>query len=536
MTGIYDIAVVGSGFAGAILAMIARRLGRSVILIEKGRHPRVVIGESSTPLSNLLLDTLAGRYNLPMLKPLTKWGSWQQTHPELACGLKRGFTFHHHTLDSPHSTLQTEQALLVAASPHDGIADTHWYRADLDQFLVHEAQRLGAAYVDQVSLEEFEQTGDLVSLHGHRSGVSTTVRARFVVDASGPGGFLHRALALRDLGFPEYPGTQALHSHFAHVRHSCACTEDASTEAPPYPPDHAAVHHIFDGGWIWVLHFNNGITSAGIAATDRAAHRFGLAEGEPAWGRLLATMPALARQFREAKPVQPFTHLQKLSFRSSAIAGDRWAMLPSAAGFVDPLLSTGFPVTLLGVSRLAHILERNPPPRELTRKLAAYAEQTEGELLATSRLLAALYANMGNFSVFRSLSLLYFAAASFSETARRLGKDDLASSFLLYDRPGFGESSRCLLARAASGIAPEAAAAFADEIRQAIQPIDVAGLCANPPKPWYPVRREDLSNSAWKLGATEAEIESLIARAGFDAPPARFSSRHQPSPTASALP
>src|SRR5579875_2647363 len=90
---VYDLAVVGSGFGGSLLAWIARRLGRSVILIERGTHPRVVIGESSTPLSNLLIEELASRYGLAALGPLSKWGSWQETHPELACGLKRGFTF-----------------------------------------------------------------------------------------------------------------------------------------------------------------------------------------------------------------------------------------------------------------------------------------------------------------------------------------------------------------------------------------------------------------------------------------------------------
>ena len=60
----YDVAVVGSGFAGSLLAMIVSRQGRSVILLEKGRHPRFAIGESTTPLSNLLLEELASRYDL----------------------------------------------------------------------------------------------------------------------------------------------------------------------------------------------------------------------------------------------------------------------------------------------------------------------------------------------------------------------------------------------------------------------------------------------------------------------------------------
>ena len=97
----FDIAVVGSGFGGSLLAMIARRLGRSVILLERGRHPRFAIGESSTPLANLLLEELARRYDLPRLLPLAKWGSWQRTYPHIACGLKRGFTFYHHRFGQP---------------------------------------------------------------------------------------------------------------------------------------------------------------------------------------------------------------------------------------------------------------------------------------------------------------------------------------------------------------------------------------------------------------------------------------------------
>src|SRR5204862_3397961 len=88
--GACDIAVVGSGFAGSLMAMIARKLGRSVVLLEKGKHPRFAIGESSTPLANLILEELTERYDLPSVRPLTKWGTWQAAHPNIACGLKRG--------------------------------------------------------------------------------------------------------------------------------------------------------------------------------------------------------------------------------------------------------------------------------------------------------------------------------------------------------------------------------------------------------------------------------------------------------------
>lgn len=218
MTARFDIAVVGSGFAGSLLAMIARRLGHSVALIEKGVHPRVVIGESSTPLANLLFEELAIRYELPALRPLAKWGSWQRTYPHVACGLKRGFTFHHHVLgtSSPPDPERRDQ-LLVAASPRDEIGDTHWYRADFDHFLVQEAEKIGVDFFDRVSLDQFDDEEGGVRLGGTRDGGAVEFRAQFVVDATGPRGFLHRALGLSELEFPGYPSTQSLYLSLIHI-------------------------------------------------------------------------------------------------------------------------------------------------------------------------------------------------------------------------------------------------------------------------------------------------------------------------------
>ena len=102
-----DIAVVGSGFAGSLIALALKRRGRSVVLIERGRHPRFAIGESSTPLANLLLEELADRYDLPRIRSFSKWGTWQRAHPDVGCGLKRGFTFFFH---------QPGQACVLAVS------------------------------------------------------------------------------------------------------------------------------------------------------------------------------------------------------------------------------------------------------------------------------------------------------------------------------------------------------------------------------------------------------------------------------------
>jgi FADH2 O2-dependent halogenase len=512
----YDIAIVGSGFAGSLLAMIAHRLGRSVVLIERGRHPRVVIGESSTPITNLLLEELTTRYDLPSVRPLAKWGNWQRTHPEIACGLKRGFTFYHHDLDNPrHSAPDRSEQLLVAASPHDEISDTHWYRADFDQFLVREAQRLGLDYLDETNLTGFAESDDEVRLEGTRHGEKISVSAEFLVDASGPRGFLHCALGLQELQLPGFPATQALYSHFSGVRRLENLYPTPDRQSPPYPVDDAAVHHVFDGGWIWVLQFNNGMTSAGIAATDALAEKLKLTDGADAWQRILHRIPALESQFAAAKAERPFTHMPRLAFRSATISGSRWALLPSAAGFVDPLLSTGFPLTLLGVARLGEIFEHDWGTERFAARLQTYAAQTEGELLATGRLIASLYANMNNFSLFTSLSLLYFATASFSETARRLGKPHLASSFLLHNHPLFGPASIRLFERARQVRSGQESDELAEDILKAIEPFNVAGLGDPRRRNWYPVNPEDLAHSASKVEASQDEVMELLKRCGF---------------------
>jgi len=512
----YDIAVVGSGFAGSLFAMIARRLGRSVVLIEKGAHPRVVIGESSTPLANLLFEELCVRYELPALRPLAKWGSWQRAYPQVACGLKRGFTFHHHDLNEPRppSAVRCDQ-LLVAASPHDQIADTHWYRADFDSFLVAEAQKLGVDYFDRVALQSFEENDDEVRLRGTRDGVDLEFQARFVIDATGPRGFLHRALQLSEAPLPGYPATQSLYSHFSGVGRLAETAYSRTDAPPPYPIDDAAVHHVFDGGWIWVLQFNNGITSAGVAATDELAAQLQLSQGAPAWNRLLDRIPALKSQFAGARAERPFTHLPRLAFRSAAITGKRWALLPSAAGFVDPLLSTGFPLTLLGVTRLAEIVENRWNTDQFAAELQLYAAQTDEELLAAARLIAALHANMNHFDRFVALTLLYFSAASFAESARRLRKPHLAPSFLLCAHPRFGPASARICARGCRSFTSAESQQWIDEILAAIEPFNVAGLGRSERRNWYPVEAGDLLDAAEKLGATREDIQVLLERSGF---------------------
>ncbi|HMJ89124.1 MAG TPA: tryptophan 7-halogenase, partial [Candidatus Acidoferrum sp.] len=284
----------------------------------------------------------------------------------------------------------------------------------------------------------------------------------------------------------------------------------------PYPPDDAAMHHVFDGGWIWVLRFNNGITSAGAALETKLANAIRAGEGAAAWGRLLERLPSLQEQFADATATLPFVHAKQLSFLSGYVAGSNWVLLPSAAGFVDPLLSTGFPLTLLGVERLARILETKWQREDFADELFQYSMQTTIEIVTTERLIAALYASMRDFELFRALTLLYFAAASFTETARRLGKPSLAgNTFLLGEHPVFGPRFRYCIDVALKQPTGEQRDDLLRKIQQTIDPVNVTGLGGADRRHWYPAAGADLFANAGKLGSTPTEIEAMLRRCGF---------------------
>jgi FADH2 O2-dependent halogenase len=509
-----DIAVVGSGFAGSLVALALKQRGRRVVLVEGGRHPRFAIGESSTPLANLLLEELADRYDLPRIRAFSKWGTWQRAHPDVACGLKRGFTFFFHELDQPFADTEAhDRELMVAASPFDEISDTHWYRPDFDHALVREAQAAGVNYLDETSLIDVDDAGSHVVLTGDRHGSPIRISSSFVVDGSGPRGFMHHVLGLNAAPLRWLPHTHGLYSHFEGVDRWDSL---APSEGTPYRPDDAALHHVFPGGWIWMLRFNNGITSAGAALTHQLASTLNLTNPEAAWQKLLARLPSVGNQFRHARAVMPFVHAPRLAFRSPQVHGRRWAMLPSAAGVIDPLLSTGFPLTLLGILRLLDVLETTSEGAERDAALTEYGRITNAELDVTEQLVAALYATMNDAAIFKRLSLLYFAAASYSEAIRRLGRPERAPGFLLHAHPQFGDEVRTCAALASSRLSDGTREALMERIDHAIEPFDTAGLLDESRKSWFPVLADDLIAGAPKLGATTDEIYRLLERCGFD--------------------
>ena len=507
-----DLVIIGSGFGGSILALIARRLGLRVTLLERGRHPRFAIGESSSPLAGILIEQLAERYDLPRLKPLAAFGPWRRAYPEVVCGLKRGFTYFKHDAGRRFA-IEPARAneLLVAASPNDEVSDTHWLRSDVDAFLAAEAIAAGVDYLDDVGVDTVTWTGaGTARLTAARQSRGIDLEARGIVDATGPRGALSRAFGLDERPFERYPGTQALFSHFTDV---ARCDEmpdyagaGACGESPPYPIDDAALHHVVDGGWMWVLRFGNGATSAGVAVTDALAADLRLADGESAWHRLLARFPTIRAQFADARPTREFTWMPRLSYRAEAVVGSRWALLPSAAAFVDPLFSTGFPLTLLGIERMAALLETGAFFESASDARDAYGAATMREADHTARFIAGCYAGFPRFADFVDYSMFYFAAASYAEMARRVAPER-AAGFLRAEDPTFaGALCEC---------SPVLGPCNGARIAAAIEAVNIAGLAAPGKMNWYAVEVADAIAGASKLGVSTDAVTSALAAIGL---------------------
>ena len=476
-----DIVVIGSGFGGSLTALCARRLGLQVVLIERARHPRFAIGESSTPLADLALRQISDRYDLPRIAPLTQYGSWRRTYPEIMRGLKRGFSYFHQVADKPFSPRDDHRSeLLVAANPDDEHADTHWLRADVDHFFVKEAVAAGVSYFDQTKITTLTP-GDPWHLALDQSGEEIRVEAAFVVDASGEGGVVAAALGIEDDRARFLTNSRTVYGHFTGVRRWRELYEALGGKSAdhPFDCDAAALHHIFDGGWMWVLRFDNDLVSAGFVL-DRK--RYPIDESLDAaaeWLSWLSRFPSIHEQFAGAKPIRPIVRSGRLQRVWSRAAGRNWAMLPYTIGFVDPLHSSGIAHNLSGIERLMAILEDG---RNITERLAHYDRRLHAEFGLMDKIVHGCYAGFAKFDLMTTFAMHYFAGAHTSEHRRRDGRHDVHDGFLMAHDDSFCRTvadhhTRVCELAARESVEPEDLARFLCDVAASIPEGNPVGLC-----------------------------------------------------------
>jgi len=509
------VAIVGAGFAGSILARVLEVQGHDVTLVEKSRHPRFAIGESSTPLAAICLERLADRYALPELRNLAAYGRWMEAMPHVRRGLKRGFTFYGHERNHPFSnTMRNNRRLLVAASPEDRIADSHWLRSDVDAYLAKMATDAGVRYLDRTQMTSAE-IGESIKLLGNGPNGTVSIDTDVAIDAAGNAGFLGRQLGLASAERPTNLTTALVFGHFEGVQpFADVASISNSMPAGPYPDDRAAVHHLLREGWMYQLPFDHGIVSAGFLIEHGPWWKVQQTMSpRELWDDMLYAYPSLADQFSDAKPVTEIQVVPQLQRRLETAAGPNWALLPYSYAFSSPMFSTGIAWSLVAVERIARAFE---DPATLPSAFDRYDALLRDEAVHLEHLVAGAYATRHDFDAFVEYAMLYFAAASFSEASQRLldvardGHEWCWDGFLGARDPQLQPLIE-LISKDLRTAQPDPSE-LASRIREGIASRNVAGLSDASRNRMYPVDLDDLAKKADLLGLTTEEIRLQLPR------------------------
>ena len=484
-----DVLILGSGCAGSLLAWIMARRGRRIVVVDSGRHPRFAIGESSTPLANFLLELMSDEFNLPELKPLARWGSWQRTYPILRAGKERGFSYYgHRPAEHFHETADHEHSLLVAASVSDELSDTHWMRADVDEWICQQAVEAGAVLYESTKIQSIQQLDGHWSVTATRGEQALEWQPQWVIDATGAGGLVPRALGVQRCDDELQTQTGSLFGHFIFVQRMTGWLDynRLPIDDDTFDGDDAAQHHVLSDGWIWMLRFDCGITSVGITRPTELWQREGLVGKSlsQAWDGIVKRYPTVEALLGKSDLFGPMSNgktnlgwMPRLSRLWAQAAGERWLALPSTVGVIDPLHSTGLAHALSGVRRAAQILLHNSSSGQADL-LQQYNEDVVAEVRWIDRLVSSCYSGLPDFDLFTAASSFYFLATLACETELR-DVGTLSQGFLGFKNRNW----QTLLHQVGQQLnshephaSPAAKSQFIDHLRASIQPWNSIGL------------------------------------------------------------
>lgn len=385
---------------GATLAAILAKNGVRTLLVEQGVHPRFAIGESTVPETTFLFRVLAARYGVPELKNFGTY-SLLRRYVGTTSGVKRNFSFLWHRPGERH--LPTHSCQLPTLGPPLG-PDMHLFRQDVDTYLLHVAAATGADVRQQTQVTE--TTIDGAVRLATRGG--ETFEADYVVDAGGFNAPLARAFNLRESPSTLRTVSRTLFTHMIGVKPVDACTAPASEHGLPSPMSQGTLHHIFDGGWMWVIPFDNHpastnrLCSVGLTLDPRK-HPPSQASPDREFREFIARFPSIALQFEDARAIRAWTRTERTQFSSTRVVGDRFCLVPHAFAFVDPLFSTGLTVSLHAVNALAwRLIQAKREGNYDTERFLPVEAQVMGNMQYIDQLVSGSYIAFKSFDLWNA--------------------------------------------------------------------------------------------------------------------------------------
>ena len=334
---LYDVAIIGGGPAGSTAATLLARAGRRVIVCEREKFPRFHIGESLLPVSMQTFTRLGVHEKFAEAGFLRKYGGEMAG----ACS-DEGVKFYFK--DGYRS--QTDSSYQVP-------------RAEFDKVLLDHAGESGAEIREESTIKEVRFFDDHAELQVQPGAAAPQkVRARYVIDASGRHSVLGNHFKLKET----YPHLQKI-SIFAHYE---AIEAEEGRDGTLTRQVRAADR------WFWYIPLPNERASVGIVL-DTALFKQARKSPEQFLEESLAEQPFLARRMTHARRVTPVYASADFSYRQSRLTGARWMLAGDAAGFIDPVFSSGVFLALLAGEQCADILNIVlDHPRQAPRLFAQY--------------------------------------------------------------------------------------------------------------------------------------------------------------------
>ncbi|MCK9897090.1 NAD(P)/FAD-dependent oxidoreductase [Frankia sp. AgB32] len=435
---IHDVAIVGVHLASALLGAVLARHGLRVLLVDADADPLAAAGETTVPYTAEVFFTLARRFDVP---EIAAFGLTRDLPEEIrrGGGVKRSLGFLYHV---PGREQDPNQAVQFNVPGEH--SEWHPYRLTADRHAAAIARSYGARTIRlRPKATDIAPRADGVSIvtaHGE------TYRARYVVDAAGPDSPLVRHLGGPDPVARLRTRSRVLSTHMSGVRPFEDCVPMAAYERATAWST-GTISHLFPGGWLQVVHFDNHAEAAtplcGVTAgVDPELFADLPKDPDVAFARLVDRFPALRRCFAEAVRVQPWAADERWQRTVPVPAGPRYFLFERSASRNDLFLSRDVTMGAEMVHALAPALLDAARRDDWSPERFAPVAGFQTELIAfNDRILAAARTATHDFALWNAFSRVWLlwsilAALSLKTTRNRcLHGGDWSDVERFYDGP-----------------------------------------------------------------------------------------------------
>lgn len=361
----FDLLVIGGGPGGSSAAALARLKGMSVCLAEKEEFPRFHIGESLLPMGNAVLR---------------ESGAWPKVE---SAGFVRKFGAEFMLADGSEG-----KEIVFADGYIPGLESTFQVeRATFDSLLLEHARSLGADVRTATTVRALSASRDLVTATlVAKDGSSTRVNARWAIDAGGRDN-CYESAGKRPMDPPLFPRRAAVYSHFEGVK-----------RAPGTKGGNIIIVRIQDG-WFWIIPIGAERTSVGLVTSATSLRQAG--EPEQVFRSTVDGSPRLRELMERARPVAPFRVTADYSYVRRDFASRRIVLAGDAAGFYDPIFSSGVYISTHSAQMAVNAIARaHAGGRALSRSEGRrYTRTLKSQCVVFRRLIEVFYDN-DSFAVF----------------------------------------------------------------------------------------------------------------------------------------